>query len=485
MIDVRSRWRVAFVVCVGAAVVTVAFACWSDSASVNIDRTGSLPNSVVVAPSDSAVRESADGIVQRVPADESESLMLSVSDDEGRPLTGVHCVLGTAADRRVRVSSELGRTGPNGQIQLDFGHDARAHPGDRDLVVLRKDGFVQAFVAVGTLPRRGVVRVTLSRGKELVVACVGVDGRPLPRIGVLLSRAHLVDPWTPSPETIPGPGPGAVVVAETDHNGLARFDGLGAGEYHVTPCIDRGDSEVFLAVEGPPGGRVVVPGPGCRFVLDEPFVSVVSVVGDEVVTMNGETRGCSFSDGGTGHLTELSRHAEAVFGEPLVVVARRAPGAAAPVATWRLLLKRSGWIDVEEPLRPWTDRQVRTLDCSQRPADPTLGTVRVRIPDREARVLWHLQKGKRNRMPELSVLVRDGATVVVPAGEYRLVTDDAVLQRAIGDIKVTVFEGSEPAAIEVPPAARVVLCELVAFVSDGQVVPRPDWAVTRHDGQPV
>ncbi|MCA8977153.1 MAG: hypothetical protein KDC98_20690 [Planctomycetes bacterium] len=262
------------------------------------------------------------------------------------------------------------------------------------------------------------------------------------------------------------------------------FDGIEAGDYFLNAVLadapDRGGQYGYIAVSGPARTTVAVPGPPSTITLEPAYASIIRITGDDVVTINGDTEGCDFTDAGMGHLSYLQRNLEDLYETPLVVVARCGDGGAK--AKWRVLLARSGWMSVSDDLRPCPSISVRTVDCSARAADATLGHVKVMLPEPFRSLEWRLVRG--GKIPDLAIEIRHGALISVPAGRYRISVADRILRPKLRVPPVDVVAGSQT-SVDVPSISDVAMLVAEVVYASGVVAQGVVWEAYTAEGKAI
>lgn len=442
-----------------------------------------------VGPRQDSLHAVVDG-EQRVPIAE-DPLRFRVVDDKGYPIKSATAALLKAFGRKAEVLGTLGVSDGDGLVQFSTGcltlHGVTTGVEEREAskrLFLRftSYGFVATDVAAERV-RPGCDNAVVMRvGFRHSVRCSSVAGEVLPGMDVAISQVALPAMAAWGEESgASGVGSSRIHTGRTNRDGVVIFEGLEPGEYHV--CVapgQNGEGKRWITKSGPARARVVIPSDMTELIQDEAWASALVIRGDSIVTMNGATSGCLFEDGGMQQIRSIETELSRAHGTPLVVVARK--DGRAPETSWKVLLERSGWMECSLPLQPLERFEPTVIDCSLRPDAVSMGRVRIRCAEREARAGWHLVQGKG--VPDVDVEVKPGVVVKVPAGRYRLVPEDPVLSRVLKDLVVDITAGQET-VVEIPSPENVVLCELSAVDEDGLPVVAPNLIVREHTGSTI
>lgn len=412
-----------------------------------------------------------------------DAVTISVHDEHYRVVAGaqVDCIV--ASGRTAAIVGGIGLSDGQGALVVPLRRwdseveGTARRESDRVFLRISKSGFAPAFIPRQELRISATHSVLLQRGYEHRVRCVDQRGGAIAGMHVFVSLGHLPkDPGVLEALDCEAPGSAAIRMAATDSLGMAVFRGLRPGKYSlaITSGKDMGADSTWVGCSGPIMRVFTVPGPETTVTFDKAMVSVVRVIGDTIVTMNGQTTGCRRGMG-FGATDDLRHRVSLKWETPLVVVGHAVPGEL-PLARWRVLLSRAGWIDIEDPLRPVAGLTPQVIDAARLPPAQDMGRLKFEC-DRIAGIAdWFLERGRG--VPDMSVSLRSGEVVSVPEGDYRIITHDKVLRRLLSGMTVTVSRGAL-SVFTVPQVDAVVVCRLHVRYPGGDPVTWAGWSVRR------
>lgn len=367
------------------------------------------------------------------------SLRITVLDAQSRRPVPEGRVLVVARDQRFCTTANSRHIATTDSLGL-------AHVNREDLP---SDASSIAFVAARRyVPRSFTVApdsddlvLGLTAGFEVVVRCTNeLDGTVLPGARVALSRTgvtpHGLLGWlgaAPDPNAPPSPNPDhAVYVAQSDHRGIARLEGVPRGIFRLSIWHDDA-----APVSGLPSReRIDVPGPGITVGFRALYGLHADVPKRKVYGRAVQPRPGTFQmDNGWGVAagTRLYRRLTTQHPNSAIVAGLPRPETAQDElrATAAFLIEGVGCIERELPLRPVKDGglpiDLVTID------EPSVPDGRVRITllgpdDRRVAVPVELRtRGIRLNIP-------CGEWTVLPPGEYAYGLWDRVAPEVAGHL---------------------------------------------------
>lgn len=448
----------------------------------------------MVAPGSGVATELPALAPQRAPLAEPTKPVVSrllVVDETHAPVANARALRWPEAARAVPAAqaSVLAETAADGVLELPGRSDGRC-------IAICADGFASAWAEDAEPVNDTLARLTLRRGRELLVLCSDLQGQPLAGVDVVVSRAAGLSRYEPTADEPELASPDAAVATHRGRSGgdgRVVIAGLSEGVYGFWAT-----SPGYVPVRGyEGGGTVTIPAPAQSLTFARATAAVVQAPGEVIGSSTAPRTGKGVMTGARTRAMERERRLlQARFPGALVFIASEGDGDAAwqPVEC-RFIVAHKGLYVASVPLRPVTEICEPTVLAADTLVEPmqfgyaTCAVVDISGQPYDLIAPWVSPGSLSNWRRPSGGPIKLGMSTLLPVGTYQLTSLDPVEQEVLRGSPsfVVSAQGSAQHVVElkVPLRRCRVRAELAGgnacdlFLLDAQCRQLPSLSQTR------